>query len=201
MKKFILTLIALCFVFPLKAKASQFTYTNENCEFEITFPSEPYTTLRCNPDNREQCNEYTTFTHVFGLDASVNYYFTCYKAEEGMFDRYSSDVMRAVISGMVSDKRLDKFETGFQQQDFAKQAVLIGEGQAGNSTKLYMAQLWVGKNSVLSVEGEVIGEAHQEADVMFKEILESIRPKQAENSETQNKASDENPDTSAASPK
>jgi hypothetical protein len=77
---------------------------------------------------------------------------------------------------MLGHNKLDDYRTGFQQFDnVAKQATIMGTGKTGKSGKLYIAQLWIGHQSVFTVEGELIGNQEDDADQMFAAILKSIR--------------------------
>ena len=154
------------------------TVSPPDCEFQITFPGEPYTTQRCSVEEPNKCNNLTSYTNVFGLDATVNFTFSCYKADEDMFARYSGDVMNAVLAALVSDQNLDKHQSGFQEDKDVKQAVILGAGTTGNSDKLYMAQLWIGHHSVMTLEGEIIGDAYEPADDMFKSVIDSLKRKE-----------------------
>lgn len=148
----------------------------EGCEFEITLPGEPYNSRRCDPENPEKCSRITNYTKTFGLDATVNFNITCNPAEEGMFGKYSGEVMKTTLAAMVGKDKLEEFKTDmFEGKDF-KQAILIGNGKVNNQDRMYSAQLWIGQTSVFTAEGEIIGYAGDEADRMFADIVGSVRP-------------------------
>jgi hypothetical protein len=152
-------------------------YAPPGCDFRIDFPGEPFQAKRCDPDDSSKCNAVTSFTHVFALDATVNFNVTCNPPEKNMYDHYSGEVMKETLIALVGKGKLDKYETDFQQFPEAKQASLLGTGKSGNSEKIYIAQLWIGHQSVFTVEGELIGEQTDDADKMFADILRSIRYK------------------------
>lgn len=148
----------------------------EGCEFEVTLPGEPYNSRRCDPENPDKCSRITNYTKTFGLDATVNFNITCNPAEEGMFAKYSGEVMKATLTAMVGKDRLEDFKTDmFEGKDF-KQAILIGNGKVNEQERMYSAQLWIGQKSVFTAEGEIIGYAGDEADKMFADIVGSVRP-------------------------
>ena len=148
----------------------------EGCEFQVTLPGEPYNSRRCNPEDPEKCSRITNYTKTFGLDATVNFNITCNPAEEGMFAKYSGEVMKTTLSAMVGKDKLEEFKTDmFEGTDF-KQAILIGNGKVNQQDRMYSAQLWIGQKSVFTAEGEIIGYAGQEADKMFADIVGSVRP-------------------------
>ena len=175
-KHTVLLLIMMFFASP--ALAEDVIYSPDNCEFQVTLPSEPHKAQRCKPDAPEDCHAVTSFTHVFGLDATVDVRLTCNKAEDQMYERYSGDIMRATLEAMAGKNKLGEYESHYQEHDNAKQAVLIGSGASGNNNKIYMMQLWIGKTSVFTIEGELIGGPHEEADDMFADILKSARQKE-----------------------
>ena len=170
-------LMAIVTITATPARAEDYIYSPDICEFQVTLPGTPQNAKRCKPDNPEDCTNITSFTHVFGLDATVDIRLTCNKAEANMRERYSGDVMRATLEGMVGKNKLGDFESHYKEYENAKQAVLIGSGDAGNNNKIYMAQLWIGDKSVFTIEGELIGGPHEEADDMFADILRSAQLK------------------------
>ncbi len=179
------------------AMADEFVYAPDNCEFQITFPSEPHKAQRCDSEDPTNCHEVTNFTNVFGLDATVDIRVTCNKAEDKMYERYSGDVMKTTLEAIVGKNKLGDFESHYQETEHAKQAVLIGSGLSGNSNKIYMAQLWIGKTSVFTLEAELIGGPLEEADAMFAEILRSatlkeVKAEAAEEVESSDDADKEN---------
>lgn len=162
---------------PTKKTDAGYVYAPEGCEFTMTFPTEPYNGRLCAPDNPKNCMPQTTYTKVYGLDATVNFNVTCNPVSADIFGRYNQDVMQITLAAMANKNRLDSYETGFQQVgDHAKQAVILGTGRTGDSEKLFMAQIWVGRHSLMTVEGEVVGPSHEEAEGLMADILSSIRP-------------------------
>ena len=159
------------------ASALPYSYAPANCDFRIDFPSAPLRGKRCDPDDASRCNDVTTYTHVFALDATVDVTVTCNAAEPNMYEHYSGEVMRAALGGMVGKGKLDSFQTSYKQFDDAKQATLIGTGKQGVSDKIYIAQLWIGHKSVFTVEAQMLGQNNQDANDMFAGILKSIRYK------------------------
>lgn len=173
MRQLSLFILLLLLAFP--ASATPYTLAQENCEFLIDLPSEPYKSKRCDPANPEQCHAVTSYTKVFNLDATVNFNITCNKAEDGMFENYSLDIMEVTLAAMAKRNNLDDFETGSQQFENAKQAVILGTGTTGQSDKVFTTQLWIGHESIMTIEGELIGAPIDEADAMFANILKSVR--------------------------
>lgn len=159
------------------AQAAPFVYAPEHCEFTITFPSEPFVGLKCNPENPKQCHETVSFTKVFDVTASLNLSVVCNPAEDKMYERYSGDVMKTTLIAMAGRGRLDEFETGFNDMKDAKMAYILGYGKKGEQDLIYNGQLWIGQKSVFSLEADIVGEYVDGADAMFAEILQSVQLK------------------------
>lgn len=168
-------LSALLMAQALPAIAADFVYTPQECEFRITYPEEPSVATACNPDDMKECYETSSFIQVFGVDSSIRISTTCNNAEEGMMERYSGDVMQFTLGTMAS-QHISDYETGFNDHGVAKQAVLLGHREEeGRGEQIYMAQLWIGKKSVFTVEGHITGSTAPEADHIFSTIFKSIR--------------------------
>lgn len=151
------------------------------CEFEIAFPGEPDTAHRCDPDNPANCSKVLTFTKVYDLNATLTINVTCNPAEDGMYDRYSLDVMKTTLEAMVGKGALENFESDAVEEKGYKQAILVGSGKSGEHDRLYSAQLWIGQSSVFTVEGEILGYGGPEADKLFSDVMTSVAYVSAEN--------------------
>ena len=159
----------------LPATAADYAYAPEGCEFRMELPGEPSLSRKCSPDNPEICRDMTGYTKVFGMDATVNINITCNPAPPNMYEQYNGDVMQATMEAMMGKDQLADYQTGYQEFDVAKEAVLLGMGKTGNNDRVFVAQLWIGQKSVFTVEAELIGQKTDEADKMFADILHSIR--------------------------
>jgi hypothetical protein len=169
--------LILLFVLFLAVPAHAFEHTPEYCEFHMTFPEAPSTAKACNPEDDRDCYHATRFTRVYALDSALNINATCNKAEENMLERYSGEVMTFTLQTMSKGK-VDDPHVGFNDHGIAKQAVLIGGRTAEDGSEtVYMAQIWIGKESIFTIEGEVTGAANAEADALLGDIMGSIRHK------------------------
>lgn len=169
--KYILALLVLG---SSPALAAPFTYSPEGCEFTITFPSEPYETRKCNPDDPKQCHNVVTFTKVFDLSATLNLSVVCNPAEKDMFERYSGDVMKTTLIAMAGRGKLEEFETGYDEKPGVKMANILGYGKKDDQDLIYNGQLWIGKKSMFSLEADITGDYVTGADEMFAQILQSV---------------------------
>lgn len=150
------------------------TYAPPDCEFSIAFPSEPYKTRRCDDDDQKQCYDQISYTKVFDANSTVNFRVTCNPIGPDVAAYYTEDVMKATLKAMTKRSVVKTFNTSFRDEKTYKQAGLVGEGKSGTLPTIYIAQLWIGKNSAFSVEGELIGESADAPDKLFSEVLKSV---------------------------
>lgn len=146
------------------------------CDFEITFPEAAYVRPKCLPDGK--CYDVNSYTMVYDLRTTVDVSVTCNPSTPEQYGRYNQAVMKAALEGMVSERRLNDYEVAFRDDKTTKGASLSGTGMTGAQEKIYSAQLWIGPNSVMTVQAELIGAEHTEADKVFSDILASIKEKE-----------------------
>ena len=160
-------------------KAQEYTYAPQGCDFKITFPEEPHTTRRCHTKIADRCDLMSGYTKVFGLDATVNFYVSCKPNEEDLRESFTPDVLRTSLLARPYVESLEVYDINHGETDLAKMSALFGAGPTdnGNDVMLYVAQIWVGENSTLSLEGEIIGHDVPEADELFADILASLHHK------------------------
>ncbi len=149
------------------------TYSPDFCEFSVTFPAEPYITERCDDDTPDKCYHQVSFTKVYDMESTVNFRIICSPIDESVHDHYSAEVMEATLRAMTKHSIVKTFDTSFRTEEGYKQAGLVGEGKSGALPTVYLAQLWIGKQSAFSVEAEMIGEPHEKADALFRDVLRS----------------------------
>ena len=128
------------------------------------FPDEPLTSRRCEDPEKTRCYDLVSYTQVYEMASTVNFRIICNPVDESLYDEYSAQVMEATLRAMTKRSVVDEFNSAFREEDGYKQAGLVGEGKVGSMPTIYIAQLWIGKQSVMSVEAELIGEAHNAAD-------------------------------------
>ncbi len=158
-----------------KEKASRFA--PDFCDFEITFPEPPVVQQKCLPDGG--CFDVNSYTMVYDLQTTVDVTVTCNPSTPDAYEEYNEGVMKAALSGMIDNKNLTSHEVRYQtlKDQKVKNAALTGAGITGRSEKIYSGQLWIGPNSVFTVQAELIGSAHTDADKSFRDILASIKTK------------------------
>ena len=153
------------------------TYSPDYCEFTVTFPDEPYISRRCEDSEKTKCFDVVSYTQVYEMSSTVNFRVICNPVSESLYEDYSAEVMQATLRAMTKQSVVNEYNSAFREEDGYKQAGLVGEGKVGSTPTIYIAQLWIGTQSALSVEAELIGEANQAADKMFSDILKTIRYK------------------------
>lgn len=160
-----------------KADVASSRFAPDFCDFEITFPEAPIVAQKCVPDSG--CFEVHSYTMVYDLQTTVDVSVTCNPSTPDAYKQYSEGVMKAALAGMVEDKGLTSHEVRYQtlKDEQVKNAAITGAGMTGRSEKIYSGQLWIGPNSVFSVQAELIGSAHTDADKSFGDIMASIKTK------------------------
>ena len=150
-------------------------YAPDFCDFEVTFPEKPQLAQRCMPNGK--CYGLQSYTMVYDLQTTVDVSVTCNPSTPKDYKRYSQPVMKAALAGMVEDKNLKTHDVRFNDYLKEKSAALTGTGVNGTQDEIYTAQIWVGQNSIFTVQAELIGAAHPVADKSFRDILASIKIK------------------------
>ena len=181
MKRYLaLALCALVFALPAWAAEGGDSFVGPfaaPCEFSISFPEKPYVTHRCKGRSGSECYDILTYTRVFDLANAVTVRATCNPVDAAAAGQFSESAMRATLESMVSRKSIGQYDLKFSERDGARSGTLFGEGVKGVTPTLYVAQLWLGQASLLTVEGELTGEANADSDSLFTNILKSIRLK------------------------
>ena len=157
-------------------------YAPDFCDFEITFPEKPHLAQKCLPDGK--CYNLHSYTMVYDLRTTVDVSVTCNPSGPADFKRYNEAVMKAALTGMISQRNLDDHQIQYREDKQTRSASLSGTGTTGTQDKIFTAQIWAGQNSLFTVQAELIGGQHEQADAVFSEILKSIKLKDAKKPET-----------------
>lgn len=199
MRLLLSTILILVLSFP--AMADEFVYAPDDCEFKMVFPDEPYAARRCHQKMQDKCDLVTGYTQVFGVDATINFYVTCKPAEPHFRENFTPDIIRTTLLARPGVSSLEAYDISYSENDLATMSALLGAGPTpnGQDVMIYVTQIWVGDGSVLSLEGELIGDGVDEADKLFGKILGSLRhkdwkPEEASPAEDSNAQSDEDYD-------
>ncbi len=150
-------------------------YSPDYCEFTATFPEEPYITSRCeNPDDPNTCFNLISYTKVFEPSASLRVEIICNPSTPAMYEQFQPETMEKTVTAMTQGSVIEAFELSTRQDDEYRQTGLVGKGRKGLDDTIYLAQLWIGQSSIMSVEAELSGIQMDESDKMFADILGSI---------------------------
>lgn len=162
---------------PAKAETpteTGFPYSPDYCEFKANFPEEPYKLKQCDDTDPTKCFEQLSYTQVFELSSTVTFRVVCNPSKPELFKQYSPEVMEAALKGMTRAHYVKEIDSNFREGNGYKQAGLVAQGTSGRSDKIYIAQLWIGQQSVMSVEAEMIGEPNDAADALFSNLLKGV---------------------------
>lgn len=179
-------------------------YSPEHCEFKVGFPSAPMIKERCDGgESGTECYEQVNFTQTFGIDATVNIRVICNKIGQDIKDKYDRQIMVATLEAMTKEHVVDKFETTYYEDDDKRYrlAGLVGEGKVGLIPSIFVAQMWLGQKSAFSIEAEIVGDAFEEPDTLFRDIMRSVQYReQAAEPEKEKEAEPKPPETESSQP-
>lgn len=190
MRFFVLT-TALLLLTPFQVTAEDHIYQPDFCEFAITFPAAPYDSERCDPENINKCVQQKTYTEIFEGTATVNFRTHCQKTNNTAFQSYTEPTTKVILKALGKRNNIRDMNTTFREEEQYKQAGLVGTGRSGNKGMIYLAQIWVGQHSTLILESELIGDEHEAADMLFRDILRRVGYKPLEKKELAEETDDE----------
>ncbi|MFP4097766.1 MAG: hypothetical protein ACLFP8_00255 [Alphaproteobacteria bacterium] len=189
MTRALLMILALMHIAPLHAQEEttqesaptiadypvKYSYEPEYCDFIAKFPEEPITSHRCeNEEDPGTCYDLVSYTKVFDLSTTVRVDVICNPASEEMFEYFKPEVMEQTVRAMTKDTVLETYNVSTQDQQDHRITGLVGQGRKGLDDTLYIAQLWVSENSIMSIEAELSGEQRPEADKLLAGILNNL---------------------------
>lgn len=171
-----LSVLCATFLMISPAMAEDYKYQPEGCDFMISLPSEPVDTQRCHPQIPDRCEIMQSYTKVYDLDATINFYLSCRPVSENILQEYNRDMMSATLMAQPGIAELETYNTSYKEHDDYVVGGIMGAGPTpnGQNVQIYSASLWVGENSVMTVRAQLIGAEHEEADEQFATILRSI---------------------------
>lgn len=171
-----LSVLCATFLMISPAMAEGYKYQPEGCDFMVELPSEPVDTQRCHPQIPDRCEIMQSYTKVYELDATINFYLSCRPVSENILREYNRDMMSATLMAQPGIAELETYNTSYKEHDTYVVGGIMGAGPTpnGQNVQIYSASLWVGENSVMTVRAQLIGAEHEEADKQFATILRSI---------------------------
>ncbi len=172
-------IVLLLFSYSSAARAGEYLWAPDDCEFQMTFPGEPHAIRRCHNKMPDKCMEMTGYTEVFELDATVNIYVSCNPSEISLRKDFTPDLLRTTLLARPNADLLEVYDISQSDTPDALIGALFGAGESpnGNDQMVYIAQLWVGNSSLLTLEAELIGTQSDDVDKAFANILATLKPK------------------------
>jgi hypothetical protein len=172
MKKLILPLLLLS----SPALAEPFTFGPDDCEFQTTFPEKPFIEKKCS-QNSADCTVVTTFTKAVGTSASTNFRVTCNPLDANEAEKYTPKIIEETLKKLVQSNNLIIYDIQSSKNDTYKSASAISVSQRDEKALVYNAQIWVGKKSIFTIEGEMIGDGNEVIQETFANILRNTYAK------------------------
>ncbi len=176
MIKYLTALIALMFAQPAIAqdKYDSKDYSPDYCQFTATFPDEPYITNHCEGESNDTCYNLVSYTKVFDVRSTVRVEIICNPSTPAMYKEFTPKIMEKTVRAMTKGTVIETYEISSRQEDEYRQTGLLGKARKGLGDTIYIAQLWVAENSIMSVEAELMGDPSADADKLFAQILSTI---------------------------
>jgi hypothetical protein len=153
-----------------------YRYSPDGCDFEVILPNRPHTSKRC-ADKNQNCTTLTSYTMVFDVTTTVEVSLTCVPSTAEQYNAYSEKVIRLALQGMTRSENMNEHQINTSEKDGTRQGSLIASTKRGLQNALYNAQLWVGQNSIMTLEARLVGPTHEKADQVFGDILSSVKQK------------------------
>ncbi len=176
MMKYLFALFTITLSLPVIAQDKLETkgYSPDYCQFTATFPEEPYITQQCEGESKDTCYNLISYTKVFDVKSTVRVEIICNPSTHEMYKAFTPKVMESTVRAMTKGTVIETYEISSRQEDKYRQTGLLGKARKGLGDTIYIAQLWVAENSIMSVEAELMGEQSAEADLLFAQILSTI---------------------------
>lgn len=174
MKNFLL----FCSTFALSAQvwAAPYTYSPDNCEFQITFPEKPFIEKKCEK-NATNCVEVVSYTKAVGTEASTHFRVTCNAIEASESAKYTTEIIEETLNQLVKSNNLVPYNSQSSDKNGYKSASTISLSERNGKPLIYNGQIWLGQTSMFTVEAEMIGHQNDEIQKTFASILKNTYPK------------------------
>lgn len=158
------------------AQAAPFIYGPTSCDFTVTFPEKPFIEKKCADGT---CVEVVTYTQMSEA-SSINFRTTCNPQDAKAVSLYEAEDLKKTLLSMVKEAKLETYDSDSAVlEDKTKTAVAMATGRRNDRDVLYIGQMWVGKKSVLTIEGEMQGPENKKLEEAYMGILKSLHSKNA----------------------
>ncbi len=155
-----------------------FVYERDYCDFSLSFPEEPLIEQNCKTE--DECYEVVTFSQIVDVTSSIHFRITCNPAEKGTKEAYSEEIMKETLKTMLAPHDLEIHKISSREFDHAKHAGLLGFGMREQNEKMLLIHLWIGENSIFTLEAELSGPENDITNKILADTLRSITIKQDE---------------------
>ncbi len=157
------------------AQAAPFTYSSPDCDFTATFPEKPFIEKKC--DTANKCEEIATYVQTTDKSA-VNFRLSCRKAEPKDLTLLTPDDLKKRLGVLVKEANLMPYANDAAVlKNGTKTSIALATGKRGEQDVIYTGQMWIGLQSVLTMEGEMTGPENEEINDIYSEILRAVQIK------------------------
>ena len=162
-------------------KAQSNIYNSDFCDFYAEFPDKIETTRKCITSNDKKSKlrgEITNFIKNFDDGSTIDVKMSCNKITEETYNRFSKEEILFTFESFIrANENIDNFGMSYSDFMASKRAYALASGKEGLSPTINILYLWVGKNSLMSLDAKLIGESTELSDNLFAEITKSIKNK------------------------
>ena len=168
-------LIAALLLTSTPAMADSYTYKPDSCDFNTVFPEKPFIEMKCSKDKPEDCEEVATFTQTIDTSA-LNFRLSCRKADAKDLALLKPEDLKTRLSGMVKEAGLTPFKSDSAlMEGNIKTAIALATGRRYDRDVIYTGQMWLGKASIFTMEGEMTGPENKKINDVYTEIMRSVK--------------------------
>lgn len=155
------------------------TYSNDFCDFEVSFP-DPITVNDITiPDAPDIKTESLSFVKTFGIDRSVRVRGNCKAITKDIRKFISQTSLDQELSAVERDQRLVNVTKNHRviPEKRLRIASLSAERSQRDINEVFIYQIWVSDRSIFTFEAELTGPADPESDKLLVAILQSFKKK------------------------
>lgn len=179
MKFFYIITLSLALVLSIDASAQGYTYNSDTCDFTLDLPETVNVQRQCSvldEDGNETCVERLAYTKTVESSTTIQIDLSCNGLGDVVYDNYNKDKMLFTAeSYLISQANtLDDYELRYIEHENSKRVLVFGSGKSGLSDMIYFGHIWLGRNSLLSMNAKIVGSGNVLADNVFKSILVSL---------------------------
>lgn len=163
------------------AMAEPYTYAPDGCEVTSTFPEKPFIQTKCTETSgKKECTDVVSFTKTAAdTGSSINFRITCNVTPTTELEKYTLPIIEETLRQMTKASNMEAFDVNTSENGGFKKGAVMSTGLRNDKGVIYSGQIWVGKNSIFTMESEMIGPKNGPLETMFVDILRNTRAKDA----------------------